>query len=273
LSLETVTLSEQIEKIHAAKNALIERVKKIREFVRSEKFLHDDDHELEMLLGDFQDNITVYVELHTAPWSPASWLELLQKQQGQAPAPPEKEAQPIPLTAYIGETFTLPKAVVCLAGIVGTAVVAQQGLLPPIAVLGVVGATLAFAFAPQLKSAFETLFKKKEGEEEKVIAPERLEEWVNENISRIRQLYVSAKFLIKFQRVPEEIIQRFRELGLDPAVVDREKYFRETLPPLFLDWLGQIMVQCDKSLWQRSQVLISAMVQASQAQMMMRGAG
>jgi phosphotransacetylase len=132
---------------------------------------------------------------------------------------------------------------------------------------------LAFAFAPQLKSAVEALFKKKEEEEEKVIAPERLEEWVNENISRIRQLYVSAKFLIKFQRVPEEIIQRFRELGLDPSVVDREKYFRETLPPLFLDWLGQIMVQCDKSLWQRSQVLISAMVQASQAQMMMRGAG
>ena len=273
MSLETVTLSEQIEKIQAAKNTLIERMRNIREFMRSEKFLHDDDHELEMLLGDFQDNITVYVELHTAPWSPASWLEILQKQQQGPTQQLEKEAQPIPLTAYLGETFSLPKALVCLAGVVGTTVVVQQGLLPPISLLGVIGASLAFAFAPQLKSVAEALFKKREEEKEKVIAPERLEEWVNENISRIRQLYVSAKFLIKFQRVPEEIIQRFRELGLDTAVVDREKYFRETLPPLFLDWLGQIMVQCDKSLWQRSQLIISAMVQASQAQMLMRGAG
>ena len=269
MSLETVTLSEELEKIEVAKNEIRESAKRLREFILSAEFL-EDYVGFEKLLGDFQDKVVTLVELTTTPQPAIAMLEALQQQQKQAPM--EKGELQTTLAPYVTETFTLPKAVVSLSAIVGTTIIVQNGLLPPIAVLGVVGAVLAFAFAPQLKTLIESFFKKEEKKEEE-ITPEKLEDWVNESIAKIRSVYMSARFLLKVQKVSDDIIQRFKELGMDEALVDREHYFKETLPHEFLSRIGRIMVACDRSIWYRKQLIVSAMVQASQAQMLMRGAG
>jgi hypothetical protein len=261
LSLEIVTLTEELRKIDDADTTLRDSAKKLRTFILSPKFL-DDYIQFEQFLSDFQDKVITLVELTT---SPQAFIQQLQAALGQPKEQKQLETAKPSLTApFIAESFTLEKALIVIASIVGCGIAVEQRLLPPIAILFVIVGGLSLAFAPQLKSILETLLKKEEKKEEE-IAPENLEDWINESIAKIRSEYMSARFLIKVQTQTKETLPpQYRDLGLDEALFNREQYFHETLPHEFLSRIGRIMVACDRSMWTRKQLIVTAMVQAAQ---------
>lgn len=258
MSLEAVTLGEELQKLDAAHSELKKSEQKLRTFILSPEFLNDYTA-FENHLSDFQEKVITLVEVST---SPQPTLEQLQKMLGQ---PQQGEGQPQPVPIPEVKEFGMEKALVVVAAIAATGATVYYGYLPPISLLLVIAAALGLAFSPQLKAAVESLLHRKEEEKEE-LTPEKLEDWVNESISEIRNKYMSARFLIKVQNQTKETLPpQYGELGLDEALFNREQYFRETLPHEFLSQIGRIMVACDRSMWVRKQVIVAAMVQAKQA--------
>lgn len=262
MSLETVTLTEELQKIDEAHKSLKESAKALREFVLSQDFLRKYV-KFEQLLSNFQDKVITLVEIVT---SPLAAIEQFQKAltQGRTQQQAQTQEQTL-LSPPFSETFTIERALVSVVAIVACGIAVEQRLLPPTALLFVIGVSLALAFASQLKALAESFIEKEEEKEEGEIAPEKLEDWINESIAKIRSEYMSARFLIKVQsQTMETLPTQYRDLGLDEAMFNREQYFKETLPHEFLSRIGRIMVACDRSIWTRKQLIVTAMVQTSQ---------
>ena len=253
--MEAVTLRNELQIIEKARSEIIDAEKALRAFILSDKFLLDYI-KFEQVLCEFQDRIVTLVQITTSP-ELQQLLKALGAQEQQG-AKPQGQQLTLP---QIAETFTLEKALVVLVSIVGVSIGVEQRLLPPLSILAVVAGALALAFAPQLKGIIESLMKKEEKKEE--IKPENLEDWIVDSLSKMRQTYMSARFLMKVQTQTKESLPRFAELGLDEALYEREKYFKETLPHEFMDRIGRIIVACDRSIWQRKQMIMDAMVRSS----------
>jgi hypothetical protein len=252
MSLEA-TLTEELQKIDDAHTELKKSVTAVRDFILSQS-LFDDYAKFEKLLSDFQDKVITLVEITT---SPQALIQQIQTAIGQTQQP-----TPTQTSLTLPSEFTLEKALICVVSVAGCGIAVEQRLLPPLTIVFVVGACLALAFSQQLKSLIESAFKK-EAEKEEEIAPENLEDWVNESIAQIRSQYMSARFLMKVQTQTKETLpSQFKDLGLDEALISREQYFKETLPHEFLSRIGRIMVACDRSMWSRKQLIVTALVQA-----------
>ena len=262
--MEAVTFRDELQLIRKSRVEIVEAERALRKFILSPVFLVDYI-KFEEMLCEFQDRIITLVQVTTSPE-----LQRLLKALGAQEQPPGAKPQGQQLTLpQIAETFTLEKALVVLVSIVGVSIGVEQRLLPPLSILAVVAGGLALAFAPQLKSLVESLMKKEEKKEE--IKPENLENWIVDSISKMRLTYMSARFLMKVQTTIKEALPRFAELGMDEALYEREKYFKETLPHEFMNIIGRIIVACDSSIWQRKQMVMDAMVRSSMGMEMMQG--
>lgn len=265
--METLTYSDELERIEKARQTLLEKVDDFQNFLASPK-VFDEDMAFEQKLTDVQKSVTVLAELTVEPSLMMELRQAMARQGGQ-PQPQETIGKQATLTELVPESaFTLPKALISVAAILGCGVLIEQKLLPPISILAVIVAVLAFAFAPQLKQLITALTEKKE-EGEKALTLEDIEK-ISSIFSEIRNKYVSAYFLIRWQGSPgEPIPEQWQHLGLDVALVNRGEYLRKTLLHEFLDKIGQIVNACERSIWQRKQLIISAMAQS--AAMRMRG--
>jgi|YelNatPaOPRAMG01_1025707.scaffolds.fasta_scaffold17440_2 hypothetical protein len=254
MSLEA-TLTEELQKIDDAQQELKKSVRALRDFILSED-LFVDYVEFEKVLSDFQDKVVTLVEITT---SPQALIQQLQQAMGQTGQQAPKQTQ---TTLTLPSDFTLEKALICVVSVVGCSITVEQRLLPPLTILFVVGACLALAFSQQLKGIIESVFRKEEEKAEE-IAPENLEDWVNESIAQIRSQYMSARFLMKVQTQTKETLpSQFKDLGLDEALISREQYFKETLPHEFISRIERIMVACDRSIWSRKTLIVTSLVQA-----------
>jgi hypothetical protein len=254
MSLEA-TLTEELQKIDDAQQELKKSVRALRDFILSED-LFVDYVEFEKVLSDFQDKVVTLVEITTSPQALIQQLQQAMVQTGQQ-APKQTQT-----TLTLPSDFTLEKALICVVSVVGCSITVEQRLLPPLTILFVVGACLALAFSQQLKGIIESVFRKEEEKAEE-IAPENLEDWVNESIAQIRSQYMSARFLMKVQTQTKETLpSQFKDLGLDEALISREQYFKETLPHEFISRIERIMVACDRSIWSRKTLIVTSLVQA-----------
>lgn len=254
MSLEA-TLTEELQKIDDAHIELKKSVKALRDFILSAD-LFVDYIKFEKALSDFQDKVVTLVEITT---SPQALIQQLQQTMGQTGQQAPKQPQ---ATLTLPSDFTLEKALICVVSVVGCGIAVEQRLLPPLTILFVVGACLALAFSQQLKGIIESVLKKEEEKAEE-IAPEHLEDWVNESIAQIRSQYMSARFLMKVQTQTKETLpSQFKDLGLDEALISREQYFKETLPHEFISRIERIMVACDRSIWSRKTLIVTSLVQA-----------
>lgn len=258
--MEAVTLKNELQLIEKARVEIYIAEKALRNFILSPQFLVDYI-KFEEVLCEFQDRIVTLVQMTTSP-ELRQLLKALGAQEQQQGVKPQPQGQQLTLPAF-AESFTLEKAIVVLASIVGVSIGVEQRLLPPISILAVVAGGLALAFAPQLKGLVESLMKKEEPKKEE-IKPENLEDWIVDSLSKIRLTYMSARFLMKIQtQTIESLPDQYKVLGLDEALINREKYFKETLPHEFLDRIGRIIVACDRSIWQRKEMVMDAMVRST----------
>jgi len=247
MSLETLTFTEELRKLDDCHQRLRESNSAMRLFILSDRFLADFI-EFETLLGDLQDKVVTLVEIVQTP------VPGLPPAEAEAPKEAEEEKEE-------GE-FTLPRAAVVSAAILASTVAVYQDLVPPVVLIGAVASSIGLMFLPQIRSIIAGLRRREEEEEP---ASMRLEDWINESLSKLRNLHMSARFLVKVQDQTRKTSPYYSELGLDEALYDRGRYFNETLPSEFLSRIGRIMVACDKNVWARRSLIVNAIVMAKQA--------
>lgn len=256
MSLETLTFTDELRKLDAAHESLKESEGKLRNFILSSNFLADYIT-FEQLLGDFQNRLVTIVEITQSPLA-------------GLPQQPLEQAETPKLSEAGEKAFTLEKALVAVAAIAACAITVQHGLLPPAVLAGVAFTSIILMFLPQVRSIITSLLSRKEEEEEE--APTlKLEDWINETLAKIRDLYTAARFLVKVQNQTRLSLPNYGVLGMDEALFDRSKFFKETLPSDFLSRIGRIMVAVDKNVWARKSLLVSAIVQSKQASLASTG--
>jgi len=233
---------------------LRESNKKLRGFILSDRFLLEFI-QFEHLLGDFQDKVITLVEIVQTP-QPG----LAETKTGKEETEEETEE------TEEGEkgVFTTPKAIIVAITMVASIVAVDRGLIPPVILTAVVFTSIGLMFLPQIRSVIAGMLHREE-EDEGEAPSMKLEDWINESLSRIRDLYTSARFLTKVQDQTKETVPYYGVLGMDEALYDRRKYFNETLPSEFLSRIGKIMVACDKNVWARKSLLVNAITLSRQA--------
>lgn len=259
MSLETVTLAQELRKLDEARMDFLKSEMELCNFILSEDFLRKWER-FHLLLSEFRNKVFALVQelMSLSPQQPSA----SQTQEQNLSKQPQQSIMQLPLTEKV---FTLEKALVILAVVAGTCIVVQDGLLPPLALIGVVAACLTFVFAPQIRSLIEAALKKKP-DEKKEIPLAKLEEWVTDQLSVMRNKYTSAIFLILEQpQKLESLPPQYKELQFTREQVEREEYLRRTLAPEFQGTLDKIVYFCNKNWEARKTFVISAMVQARQA--------
>jgi len=257
VSLETLTFTDELRKLDSSHEELKASESKLRSFILSKDFLIDFIT-FEQLLGDFQDKLVTIVEITQSPLTGQPQNQ--QQEQAETSKPAEAGEK----------TFTLEKALVAVVSIAACAITVQHGLLPPAVLAGVAFACVILMFLPQVRSIIASLLSREKEEEEE--APTlKLEDWINETLAKIRDLYTAARFLVKVQNQTRLSLPNYGVLGMDEALFDRSKFFNETLPSDFLSRIGRIMVAVDKNVWARKSLLVSAIVQSKQASLASAG--
>jgi hypothetical protein len=132
--------------------------------------------------------------------------------------------------------------------------------------------SIVLMFLPQIVDLIHRLIGRHGEEEEEKTRGMRLEDWVSTSISEMRTKYRSARFLIKVQNQTVDKLPQYRALGVDEAMFNRTRFFKETLPHEFNDRIDKIVVACGKNEWIRRSLIISAIVQARQATQHTQGA-
>jgi hypothetical protein len=247
-----VTFDRELKRLDECHRSLRESNSAMRLFILSDRFLADFI-EFEKLLGDFQDKVVTLVEIVQMP-TPSLPPSSLPLAEVKTPEEVEKEKE--------GAGFTMPRAAVVSAAILASTVAVYHNLVPPTVLVGVVASSIGLMFFPQIRDIIASLQQREEKEEPVSM---RLEDWINESLSRIRSLHMSARFLVKVQDQTKKTSPYYADLGLDEALYDRGRYFNETLPSEFLSRIGRIMVACDKNVWARRSLIVNAIVMAKQA--------
>jgi hypothetical protein len=255
VSLETIALSEELRKLDAAHRSLRESEAELRRFILSPEFLTDYIG-FETRLGNFQDCLVTLAEALRP--GPQAMILPAPQAPGQTPAGEARRG------------LGIEGALVAVAAVAAVSIASTYGYVPPSAAVATAAGALILAFLPQIRdlaSSIVSHLREGEGEEAGEL---NLESWASDSLAKLRSLYTAARFLTKIQSQKRESLPNYALPGMDDALYDREKYFKETLPAEFLSVVGQIMVVCDRNVWERRSLLISAMA-ASRMQQQREG--
>jgi hypothetical protein len=255
VSQETATFKKELEKLDNGQKEMTKAETDLSNFISSKEFLTDRNKFLE-LLGKFQSSLVTLAEAATQPIAglpPPNPYVAAEGAGAQEDAGVESE-----------KTFTIEKSLVIVVCVVACAIIVEQLLLPPISLVAVIVGALGFTFYPQLRNLVVALLSK--GAEEEEEEGHLLEDWINESLSKIRQEYMGARIVVKFQPQNKDSLPEYMTQGVDAALYDRSEYFAETLPVEFLSRIGRIVVQCDRNVWSRRVVIVHAIEMAKQAE-------
>jgi hypothetical protein len=247
--LETLTFQDELTKLDGARTSLEEKKNTLCTFILSEEFLVEMNSFLN-LLSVFSGSLITLVED-------------VQNPVVGIPTPKEEEAAHEE-TVETQTEFNRSKALAVAIVNIACALVVIYAQMPPY-VFGVVASlSITLMFLPQISKILSQAFRKQKVESEKSESM-RMEEWISQSIAQIRDKYTSAWWLIKIQNQTKESIPDYALLGTDEALYNRKKFFSETLPTEFLNRIDEIIVACDKNLWNRKSLLIHAITLARQA--------
>jgi len=249
--LETLTFQDELTKLDNARGNLEENKKKLCSFILSEEFLVDMNSFLN-LLSLFSGSIITLVENVQNPIV------------GIPESTPKEEEAAHEETVETQREFNRSKALAVAIVNIACALVIIYAQMPPYIFGIVAGLSITLMFLPQISKIVSQALRKKETESEKSESM-RMEEWISQSIAQIRDKYTSAWWLIKIQNQTKESIPDYALPGTDEALYNRTKFFRETLPTEFLNRIDEIIVACDKNLWNRKSLLIHAITLARQA--------
>lgn len=247
---ETYTFEQELKKLDGNQTILKAAELDLRTQILHSDFL-TDYRAFENKLSVFQNAVTTLVETLQNPVAVLPQVTPLVGEERVEGAKPE------PSFGYAKAGF-LAVCVICT--MIGAVV---YGVIPPMMLVYVIFVLGGWAFTPQLIGFIRGLLTK-EKEEEK---PETLQDWVTNELQKMRQKYTSVRFLVKIQTQNKEKLPNYALLGIDEALYDRRKQFEELLPSEFLGVTGKIVVACDRNCWLRKALVIGAITAAKQASM------
>ena len=256
MSVETYTFKEELGLLEKKQAELREAYKNLVAFILSEKFLRVKT-EFEKLLASFEEKVVALVEaIETAP---PVVVEAPQTQQpAQTIQPQQVQAQQQPA---VSATAVFAKALLVAVAILMVGVAAMKGYVPPESLNAVAICTVILVSLPSILEAVKKFAEREEEEEVKPVSVN----WVHRNLDYVRRKYLGAWLLVKVQNQTKKDLPQYEIMGLDEVLYNRYKYLSATMSTEFIGIIGKIMVACDRSLWLRKGVLISAIVQSRMA--------
>lgn len=258
MSLEAYTFREEISKLDEHRNKLAESESKLRNFTLSDKILDEPDTFLN-LLGEFSAHVVALIRVMQSirPEIPLVVSEEKEQTVGRQFQLPILET-----------SITLEKAVIIIVGLAVLSVAVTNGLLPAFALVGAVIFLFCVVFSPQLKSLIKALT----AEQPEKPQAKPLEAWVQDRLTFIRKRYTAAYLFVKVQNQTSKDLPHYVELGIDEILYNRKKLSKLTLGADILGVISEVVEECDRNLWERKSLLISAMSLTRQATATVRGA-
>jgi len=264
LSIETLTFSQELEKLDTHQAKTKEDIKKLRKFILSDDFLVDRV-KFEELLGEFQDNLVTLIEITQTPLPTIPLLGLpqgLPEMAAHEPTKGKEEEKKIRLS--YGKTIIAVAAIIlCYAAV-------DKGWFPRNVLLYLAAATVGLMFLPPALKAVQRVIhglRRPEKEELKPLSS-RLEDWIHDTLAKMRNRYIAAWLLAKIQN--QTALPKYEVLGIDEVLYVRRKQFSVLLPHQFLSEINRIVNECDRNIWTRKTLLVTAIVQSRQGVVGMR---
>lgn len=247
MSLETVYLERELQKLDTAHEKLKTNEESFRTQILASDFLTNYS-EFEEKLSDFSNSVITFSEVVHNP------VEGLPTELPLAEEEEERNSSE--------SNLNYPKAILLGAVVVMTSVIAVYQLIPPMTPIYVGVGCACLAFSPQLISVIKDFLHRHDENE-----PELVEDWITDSLQKIRELYRSARFLMKVQTQTKENLPNYELLHIDQALYDRKQHFAELLPSEFLGRIAKIVVACDRNFWIRKSLVINAITATKQAAM------
>jgi len=267
MSIEALTFRDELRKLDESHAQLKQSEKELREFILSDEFL-EDFNRFQKLIGDFQSKVIGFIE--TVEKIPEAITEQIRERLKEKGEEETREIQQTLEKLAKESWLTLEKAIIIVAAIVAMGMAVIKGYLEGIWLAGAITFTLLIIFWPQLHAIVQSVSQKPK-EEEKPLTGAKLESWVRRTISIIRRRYEATYFLVRVQVQTAKDLPHYNVLGYDEVLYVRKKQAAITLRSEILSRIGEIMIECDRNLWQRKSVLIGALSLSKQAQSLMRG--
>jgi hypothetical protein len=280
MSTEAYTIKTELDLLTNKQADLEEAHREIREFILSDKFIIEKSR-FESLLSQFEEKAISVIEMVEMASSPIVVEQPLQPPQQAATPEMQERSTGILVRALLvavaiiaagilemrGRVMTVPIPQVVNGTVTTVPTPIQTGYLPPGTLQWVAIGTILIVSMPWIIDAARRLMVETHRREE--MKPITVE-WIHRNIEYIRNKYLGSWLLTKIQNQTKEDMPNYEMMGIHEVLYSRIKYLQATLSTEFISILGKIVVACDRSIWIRKGVLISAIVQSRMAAGRMR---
>jgi hypothetical protein len=280
MSTEAYTIKTELDLLTNKQAELEKAHREIREFILSDKFVVEKNR-FESLLSQFEEKAISVIEM--VEMAPPVVVDAEETAQPPQQATPEMQERSIGIlvrallvaVAIIAagilemrdQVMTVPVPQVVNGTVTAVPTPIQTGYLPPGTLQWVAVGTILIVSMPWILDAARRLMvETRRREEMKPITVK----WIHRNIEYIRNKYLGSWLLTKIQDQTKEDMPNYEMMGIDEVLYSRIKYLQATLSTEFISILGKIVVACDRSIWIRKGVLISAIVQSRMAAGRMR---
>jgi len=278
VSTEAYTIKNELDLLSKRENELHESRKKAITFMLSKEFVAKKNKFEEILSNFVEKAVSVVEAVETAP--------PMTGQQTQQPQPVQTTL-PLPETGP-KTTHLLAMAAIVVASIIAAGILelkypeflmetfsrapfnqtSSEGsrviitytpgeLLKWVAI----GSALVMASPWIIDAARKLIESRREKEKLKSISVE----WIHRNVGYMRKKHLGAWLLAKVQNQTKEDMPEYDLTEIDEVFYSRLKYLQATLSTEFISIIDKIVVACDRSIWIRKGVLISAIVQSRMA--------
>jgi hypothetical protein len=272
MSTEAYTIKTELDLLTDKQADLEKAHREIREFILSDEFVVEKNR-FESLLSQFEEKAISVIEM--VEMAPPVVVEQPPQQPPQQAATPEMQERStgILIRALLvavaiiaagilemrGQVMTIPVPQVVNGTVTTVPMPIQTGYLPPGTLQWVAVGTILIVSMPWIIDTARRLIEETRRREE--MKPITVE-WIHRNIEYIRNKYLGSWLLTKIQNQTKSDMPNYEMVGIHEVLYSRIKYLQATLSTEFISILGKIVVACDRSIWIRKGVLISAIVQS-----------
>ena len=260
MSLETSTFSDELEKLDELHKNVLDQAKTLRDFILDEKFLTDRKR-FQQKLGEFQASVVTFAGYEEFLRPPLSRLRSLGFGSGQFGPQAEIPGEKTEEKGAESSRMFWAKVILVVVGLLLTVVAIYQEWISHEVFIYFASATVGLALIPPALRAIQKFIerRRKEAAEEQ---PKVLENWMEDQLEKMRKKYTSAYLWVKAHRQTENL--RLKMQGIDQELYMRKHQLSLKLSDEFISTINLMVTQCDRNIWSRRQIIAAAIVEAKQ---------
>lgn len=269
MSIETATFREELEKLDDLHGEIGKKRDDLADLILSEEFL-TDRLEFAKKLDLFQSKIVAFAGYEE--FLHPRFMSMLQQLGQREAVPPGAQQEE---KKEESSRMFWAKAILVVIGLGFSYAAVYLGWIPQEIFIYFIGATVILALIPAALRAVQKFIESRHEPEETKPFETHLEDWINDQLERMRKKYRSAYLLIKAQ--PQGEKKRLKIQGVDKELYLRKYNLSIKLGDQFVSTINRLVEQCDRTIWSRRMTIAYAIVESKQgatrAAMQMRGTG